>query len=81
MLNLYVARSFFFVLCVYIRHAIDRWLWNEQVGYYIARNVTNGASPILNRVYLMGMPLWAGLASAQVPLFVVANQCAHFTAF
>lgn len=42
---------------------MNKWLWSDELGRYIARNV-KAHSNITNRVYLMGMPLWGGAASA-----------------
>lgn len=59
-----------FTPCI-ARLVIHRWLWDDEVGHYIARNVTARAAPVLNRVHLMGMPLWAGMATAKVRLVAI----------
>eukprot|EP00123_Amoebidium_parasiticum_P021256 comp6411_c0_seq1/m.2213 comp6411_c0_seq1/g.2213 ORF comp6411_c0_seq1/g.2213 comp6411_c0_seq1/m.2213 type:complete len:440 (-) comp6411_c0_seq1:55-1374(-) len=49
-----------------VKKVINNWLWDDGVGHFIGRNVTNGNSRITNRVYAMGMPLWAGIATQEM---------------
>jgi alpha,alpha-trehalase len=49
----------------HIRDSMNSYLWRQDGsdnGYYIAYNVSSRMA-VLNRVYLMGFPLWAQLAS------------------
>ncbi|KAH3760752.1 glycogen debranching enzyme [Pelomyxa schiedti] len=45
-----------------IKISLDRYLWDSSLGYYIAHNTTTN-KPITNRVFLMGIPLFAELAN------------------
>ena len=47
-----------------IANAMDAHLWNSTLGYYVAYNHSHGGHQVDNRVFLMGLPLWAGLASS-----------------
>lgn len=47
---------------------MNKWLWNATAGVYQAYNTSTTASargPISNRVFLMALPLWGGLATPE----------------
>jgi len=43
---------------------MNKWLYNNDLGRYMAFNVTSQTA-VLNNVYLMGIPLWGGFATAE----------------
>ena len=52
---------------------MEKYLWDETLGHYIARNVSGAGSPITNRVFLMALPLWGGVAPAAHASKIAAN--------
>jgi hypothetical protein len=55
-----------------IVQAINTHLWREDLGYYVALNVSTGKQ-IEARVWLMGLPLWGGAATPAQMAKVVDN--------
>ena len=51
---------------------MERWLWDESLGHYVAHNVSS-SQPILNRVFLMALPLWGGAAPAHHAAQIAVN--------
>ena len=58
-----------------ILQQMDKWLWSDELGLYVARNVKTNIT-VTNRVYLMGMPLWGGVATAAHAERIRANLMA-----
>ena len=53
-----------------IKTAINTYLWDDKLGYYIALNTSDAAmktssSRITQRTDVMGFPLWAGIPSVE----------------
>ena len=53
-----------------IKTAINTYLWDDELGYYIALNTSDaaiktGSSRITQRTDVMGFPLWAGIPSVE----------------
>ena len=45
-----------------IKDSINKYLFNEKLGYYIA---LNESKPVVNRVDVIGFPLWANIPNAK----------------
>lgn len=57
-----------------ILEVMEAYLWSQERGYYVGRNMSNGNS-IDARTYLMAMPLWVG--SGRKFEFVLRTDCLH----